>query len=288
MAHGSEDYYRADAQLASMLTKLDSSIVQLMLVVGGLNTGSNLLNKLDALDGKADGKLDVSKLTADATGLLANLGILDTDLKTGSDLIDALGALDGTMDGVITLAELNSAQCEMLAKLTGIDTSVTTGGDLIDKLDALDGTMDGRLTLTQLNDEALVISRPKYGAVKCDTSYLDIRAGELETLVTITDRGIIYGGYVLLDYGSTQQQSFVTLVIDGQPTVSNSFESLVKYGLNRHRSSIVNILTYDDINFIYSVGLAHDITFESTVLLQYKENHGTTPRAYYGLIYATI
>lgn len=130
--------------------------------------------------------------------------------------------------------------------------------------------------------------RPRYGAAKCLTSYLDIRAGELETLVNVSGRGVIYGGYVLLDYDATQNQSFATLVIDGQPSVSNSFEALNKYSLNQHRSSIVNLLVYDDIDFVYSVGLAYDITFESSILLQYKENHGKTPRVYYSLIYALI
>lgn len=91
--HGSEDYYKADAQLKSMLTKLDTSIAGLTLLLEGLSEGGDLLNKLDALDGTVDGKLDVTQLTNVQANLLAKLLGIESWVITAPEL-----ATNGTFD----------------------------------------------------------------------------------------------------------------------------------------------------------------------------------------------
>ena len=203
-------------------------------------------------------------------------------------MLTKLDNIDGGVDGVITLAELNSAQCEMLARLTGIDTSVTTGGDLIDKLDALDGTMDGRLTLTQLNDDALVVSRPRYGKAERLWDQAEVVAEDETEIGAVTGKGMIYGGVVLLDHDSAQDEGTPRLYIDNVRIADLDFNALAKYCLVREHSYPLYLCKKDETNFVYAVGVSRGITFETDFKIKYDENNGTTPVVYCRVIYALI
>jgi len=131
MTHGSKDYYKADEQLASMLAKLDTSITRLTAVVAGLGEGGDLLNRLDALDGTVDGKLDLTQLNSAQCQLLTKLTGIDINGAKNADLLAKLDAIDGKVDGKLTLSQLNSAQCDMLSKLLNIESLVRVTPQLI-------------------------------------------------------------------------------------------------------------------------------------------------------------
>jgi len=208
-----------------------------------------------------------------------------TDFVT---MLAKLDDLDGTMDGVITLDELNSAACEILGKLAGIDTSVTTGGDLINKLDALDGTMDGRLTLAQLEGVDHHNMRPKYGAADSAEGN-PVVPSNLETeLVSVSGKGMIYGGCIYMDYTSTQKNSRAKIYVDGTCIANMSFGDMYLHSIEHERSYPFYLLRQDEVKFIYSVGLSGNITFEDSFMLTYHEWHGTTPQVFYQVIYALI
>lgn len=130
--------------------------------------------------------------------------------------------------------------------------------------------------------------RPRYGGALNKSGAVVVTAGDWTQLLSIGGKGMIYGGYVFLDHDAPQRLSLVKIELDGDLTASKSFKVLNTYNLMEPRSCPMGLLKYDDTNFIYAVGFAYGLTFESGVKVHYYEGHGTTPNVNYNLIYALI
>ena len=78
MASGKEDYYFPDVTLTPLLAKLDEQLVALALIATKLETGSTMVDALDALDGTVDGLLTLGELNGSQihTDLVANIAEL--------------------------------------------------------------------------------------------------------------------------------------------------------------------------------------------------------------------
>lgn len=130
--------------------------------------------------------------------------------------------------------------------------------------------------------------RPKFGGGIASAGELLMSAGEINELVSISGKGMIYGGCVYFDYTSTQKASIVKLEVDGEIILGSSFQTLVKYGVTKPRNFPGCLLVYNDVEFVYAVGFSYGLTFETSLKLYYHEIEGTTPTVSYRIIYALI
>ncbi len=135
---------------------------------------------------------------------------------------------------------------------------------------------------------AQMIVRPKYGGAISSIGELTVTASSANTVVAVAGKGMIYGGFVYLDYTSTQKNSKVWLEVDGQQLNDERFLDLQLYSLLDPRVCVLSLLKYDDVDFVYAAGFSYGVTFESTLKLIYSELHGTTPNLFFNLTYALI
>lgn len=128
--------------------------------------------------------------------------------------------------------------------------------------------------------------RPRFGGAISASGVAGVDASKITDLVDVIGKGIVYGGAMWMDHTSTQNNSLPLLVVD-KSTLSNiSLLRLSDYSFDRARTLPLTLNKFDEINFIYSVGISYGITFESALSLSYDEKHGTTPTIHYRLIYA--
>jgi len=135
---------------------------------------------------------------------------------------------------------------------------------------------------------AELIVRPKYGTALLESGTLGVTANIDNTLAEITGKGMIYGGAVWLDNTLSQANGEVRLWVDDVNLTPLSFLRLIDYGMVKPRSWPVTINVYNNVDFIYSVGLSYGITFESKLKISYDENNGRTPTVHYRLVYTLI
>jgi len=135
---------------------------------------------------------------------------------------------------------------------------------------------------------AEMVVRPKYGGALAEASELVVTGSVLNTLFTVAGKGMIYGGYLWVDYTSSQKDSIVKLEIDGEVLLGESFNGMNIYGVKRPGSFVESLFTFDEINYRYAVGLCYGITFETSLKMHYHELHATTPIVSWRVIYALI
>lgn len=135
---------------------------------------------------------------------------------------------------------------------------------------------------------AQMIVRPTYGGAIESQGNQVVTASATTTLVTISGKGMIYGGHGRTQYTSTQMDSGLRLELDGNLVFYEPFRDLDTYGATSARAYPVIISKYDNAGFYYAASLAYGLTFESELVLKYVENHGTTPNIYYSIVYALV
>ena len=131
-------------------------------------------------------------------------------------------------------------------------------------------------------------TRPKYGAGLAAFGSVVTTGWATTVLATISGKGMLYGGYVYLDYTSSQKGSYVIVALDGTNLVAESFGTMNQYRMTRPLGLVNSILKYDDVNYQYAVGLAYGFTFETELKLSYFEGQGNAPTVTYRLVYAVI
>lgn len=132
------------------------------------------------------------------------------------------------------------------------------------------------------------VVRPAYGGAQNSRATVAVAANSWTELVSVGGKGICYGGYVHVHYTSPQKNSLVKIEYDGALTASKSFYILNHNNLNNEKCCPIFLLKYDEVNFNHSVGLEYGITFDSSLKLFYKEQHGGTPNVNYNLVYAKV
>jgi len=133
-----------------------------------------------------------------------------------------------------------------------------------------------------------IINRPKYGGAVQSAGSVVVTASVQTQIISVLGKGMVYGGILFLDYTSTQRDSFPVLLVDGVNINPVTFTNLNKYGVNIPRAYSIAMAVYNDVDFIYSVQFSYGITFESSVSIEYQEEHGTTPVVASQLTYALI
>lgn len=132
------------------------------------------------------------------------------------------------------------------------------------------------------------VVRERYGAANSVKWGLAVGANCLTELGSMSGKGIIYGGFLTTDSVASQLNGYPILKVDGKMLEYGSFFTTNKYGLTKEHSYPMYELLYDNVNFIYTVGVMPGITFEESVALLYREWEGDTPTVIGCLIYALM
>lgn len=130
--------------------------------------------------------------------------------------------------------------------------------------------------------------RLKHGAPMESAGSKAVASLGYTTLLTVSGKGIIYGGLVFLNHTSSQKSSEVILELDGDRMISMSFTDMNLLGIDVFGIYPQMLRKFDDVNFIYSVGLCYGVTFETSLKVIYNELHGSDPTVFSQLMYAIV
>jgi len=146
-------------------------------------------------------------------------------------------------------------------------------------------TLEVDIILQSLSE---VINRPKYGGAELLTSSTACGAGATTSLGSVAGRGVIYGGSIIADDVTTHKDDSVIIVLDSEDIDSLALDNALLYSINKPTSSLVYLLHYDDVNFIYTFGISPNITFEDSFEIKWKNTYADPITIALGLYYATI
>lgn len=135
---------------------------------------------------------------------------------------------------------------------------------------------------------AQITNRPKYGGALSAGGAEVMPANEELSLALITGKGMIYGGYIWVDYSASQAEGLVSLYVEGTLILAIDLLDLKKFCIDRAWAGPFYIMNYDDVDFIYSLGVSYGLTFESSFEFRYTERDGGTPIVYFDIVYALI
>ena len=130
--------------------------------------------------------------------------------------------------------------------------------------------------------------REKFGAGKIATGSLVVTANSLNELLSITGKGVIYGGFVYQTSLSSQRFGITYLVIDSLMSIGSSYWFLNNYNITIPNSYPMTITKYDEVDYQYAVTISPAIKFESSFKLYYQETQGAAPTIYYSINYALL
>lgn len=131
-------------------------------------------------------------------------------------------------------------------------------------------------------------ARLVYGEAQRAAGNVLLTALGTKTLCEKLGKGVIYGGTVYLDHTATQSKAVVELHVDGWQIGDTSFVNLIKYGFVKPRMKSTYLISFDEVNFVYAVGISPGVTFDERVKLRYDERDGGTPTVFYEIFYALI
>ncbi len=133
-----------------------------------------------------------------------------------------------------------------------------------------------------------MIVRPKYGAAVKSAGNKVVASLGRTTLLAISGKGMLYGGLVYLNHTSTQKAAEVILVVDGDDMISMTFDNMNLLNVNIAGIYPTVLRRFDEVNFIYCVGLGYGITFETGLSVVYNELNVGTPTVFAEMMYALI
>lgn len=130
--------------------------------------------------------------------------------------------------------------------------------------------------------------RQVYGAGKKATGDVTALANAKKSVLTVSGKGMIYGGVIVVDYTSDQSDSIPILALDGIEVGLTAFASLNVFNMTHENCYPFYLLQFDEINFRYTVGISRGFTFDSSFEVLYDEKHGTTPLVSCLAVYALM
>lgn len=133
-----------------------------------------------------------------------------------------------------------------------------------------------------------MIARPKYGVAHGIQGQVKVTKNAETTLVTVSGKGMLYGGFVWLDHDASQKACRVNIYTDGNRLTYRMFWELEKYNLIAEHAPVAYLLKCDETEFIYCVGLSYGYTFEESLVVKYSEEAGGTPMVLCELAFALV
>lgn len=140
-----------------------------------------------------------------------------------------------------------------------------------------------------LQSLAEVIVRPKYGTRGMMDVIAPIDANVVNTIATVTGKGVIYGGALCVQGIASQKLDLVGSQLDGGGQYfCPTWEDMLKFGLRAKHGATWQPDCYDEINFRYASSLSFGITFETEFKILYSELSGNTPTLVLKILYAVL
>jgi len=133
-----------------------------------------------------------------------------------------------------------------------------------------------------------IIIRPKYGAAEEAAGFTACAVGENTTLVSITGRGVTYGGYIWVNHDESCAGDIYMLKTEGETIFYVTPESLNMFNFVRPAASALFLCCYDAVNYMYAVAIAPGITFETGLAIVYHAAGASAPDVNYNICYALI
>lgn len=133
-----------------------------------------------------------------------------------------------------------------------------------------------------------IINRPKYGGAGMLIGLQTVPIDQDTFIASVIGKGMIYGGIMRTSPTETQNLSVPILKIDGEVVANASFFNLNYFNQVSPNTSPFYLLKFDDVGFIYSVGVSPGMTFESGFEVRFNENHGRTPIVICRIFYALV
>ena len=132
-----------------------------------------------------------------------------------------------------------------------------------------------------------LIVRYKYGACQTYQGSGPLWADTTYTLLSVSGKGIIYGGCLHTDGSSGSELDGIYLELDGVETYAQSIANLFAYAVFNTTQRPVYITKYDMVDYDFGVGIMPGITFETSFKLKYAVA-GASISLFRELYYATI
>jgi len=132
-----------------------------------------------------------------------------------------------------------------------------------------------------------VTIRPRYGDFKTAFATTFPTAAQWNTLVDVSGKGILYGGRVVFTGSGATEDDRVRITIDGETSDEASPETLMEYQITRPYLGCFYLLQFDSNQPQFGIGLCHDVSFESNLLLEvrpYTSGVVCHHEVYYGLL----
>ncbi len=133
-----------------------------------------------------------------------------------------------------------------------------------------------------------ITNRPKYGGGNMDTSVVLVGANEKAEIIEVIGKGMLYGGSLRVAMTSVQYLSRPILEIDGVEIANLTLYTLDIFGYVVEHSMPMYLLRFNEVEFIYAVGISSGITFETSFRILYHEGHGVAAIASSDVVYALV
>jgi len=130
--------------------------------------------------------------------------------------------------------------------------------------------------------------RPRYGAAKSVMGSKTLTAHSENTLVSISGKGMLYGGNMRFDGVLLDRWDVIHLYIDNVLFYQTNFYSLNLAKYTIPGTNAIFIQSYNEVEGLYSIGVSSGYTFESCFKFSITENRGNTPDVFYNIFYALI
>lgn len=156
----------------------------------------------------------------------------------------------------------------------GIDLAAQTGSDI---------NID-------INSQSIgeIINRPTYGGCGLLDYTTNFPSSGLITLGNLSGTGMIYKLFVAVGCPNSHVADTISVGIDGVTPYSFTWTFLNLIGMNNLTNDFATLVRYDTTNHVYNCVISGNITFESSLVIQYNNtiNDGTScyMRCIYGYI----
>lgn len=129
---------------------------------------------------------------------------------------------------------------------------------------------------------------PKYGTTYRATGVAVVTASDRTDIITVTGKGILFGGTIDAYNGGNQQNSDIYLYIDGNLVLNYSWVGLKTYNYSMVAIKGYELTMFDNNGGYYGAYLNFDMPFEKSFTLTYNELAGNTPTVSAKLTYANV
>ena len=152
------------------------------------------------------------------------------------------------------------------------------------------GLPDWRLALNITGQESgYLTTRPSYGGAEASFNQLVISPtlGN-KLIVSISGRGVIYGGYCFSSCPSNHTTDYLYADIDGFNVLSDRANAMNGMKVNNNNMGFFWLEQYDPVLFAYTWGIGKNITFETQFDLYHANRHGDDATLNYHILYALV